>query len=177
MSQHYDGLAGVEWITMDGCNMKAFRDNQFTLVIDKGMVDSLFGGFDYVDRTLQLYSEVKRVLTDKGHFLSISHAAPLTRVPYLRQVRWAIDICKVPEGESLSLFILEKTDDEELINRPIPGAEAALPTHSANVVSHTDQRLNTSSMSKHKGGNGQLTVTASLDYIQKIVQQTAEMDG
>ena len=124
-----------------------------------------------------MYEEIFRVLDDEAIFISISHATPVTRVPYLRQVKWAIDTMKLPEGESLILYSLTKTADEVLLNRKVIGGEASLPQHQSAVVSKTDQNMNKNSTTKQPGGGGKLTVTADVDYIENLITESLEGDG
>lgn len=176
MSQRYADYHGVEFSCMDAREMNQIGDKSFSLVIDKGTMDAIFCGTDFRKESKTYFEEVYRVLEDEGVFLVVSHAAPLTRVPYLRQVHWAVDSTMLPEGETITLFACTRTDNEELLNRKIAGAEAALPQHEAKVTSHTEQSMNKNSQTRQPGGGGGLTITADADFIANLVNESEEND-
>jgi SAM-dependent methyltransferase len=157
MQKKYEHLTGVDFIAMDAREMITLADCSFTAVID--------------------YSEIFRVLRMDGIFLSVSHAIPLARVPYLRRIRWAIDMASLVEGEKLTLFVLTKTADEAMINRKITGAEAATRPEASGIVDNTEQTANKVSMVRKAGGGGQLTVTASIDKMIEMVDESGATDG
>ena len=106
--------------------------------------------------------------------MSVSHASPASRVPYLRTIRWAVETCAIPEGEHLSLFFMTKTDNESLINRKIEGAEAGTRAKSRNLKSSLEQTMNKSSTTRNKENNEQLTVSADVDVLAALV---SNMEG
>jgi ubiquinone/menaquinone biosynthesis C-methylase UbiE len=174
MSQKYAHFHGVEFICMDCREMGAFPEKNFSLIIDKGCMDSIFCGTEFRNDTEKYFRQVYRILKDEATFLSISHAAPLTRVPYLRVIRWAVDTTKLPEGESLIMYILTRTEKEELLNRKVVGGEASLPGHKSNVVSKAEQSMNKNSTTKQPGGGGGLTVTGDPDDIANLVNDNLD---
>ena len=176
MSQKYSDFHGVDFFCMDARELNAFGDKSFSLVIDKGCMDSIMCGPDFRDASKEYFEEVYRVLEDEGTFMSISHAAPLTRVPYLRQVHWAIDTTSLPEGESLTLYVLTRTDNETLLNRKVAGGEAALPQAHAKVTAKNDSAANKNSTTRQPGGGGALTVMADVSTILSMVEESEEND-
>ena len=171
MKTKYAKFNGIEFLCMDVRNMSYFRDNSFTLVIDKGCMDAVFCCTNYMEESTQMFQEVLRVLKPQGQFLSVSHASPASRVPYLRTVRWAVETCGIPEGECLNLFFVTKTDNQTLIDRKIAGAEAGTRAKSKNLKSSLEQNMNKSSTTRNKENNGQLTVSADVDVIAALVNQ------
>ena len=111
----------------------------------------------------------------------MTYATALSRVPYLRavNVKWAIDAYKVPSeiGESLTLLLLTKTENERLLNKKIPGAEAVLRPKSKQLVSSMDQKATKGSTTKKGGNTGNITVTASVDILAELVDESAEVDS
>jgi len=176
MSQRYSDFHGVDFLCMDAKELTPFSDKSFSLVIDKGTMDSIFCGTEFRNDSKKYFDEIYRVLEDEGTFLAISHAAPLTRVPYLRQTRWAVDTTNLPEGESLTMYVLTRTENEALLNRKVAGGEAALPTQRAKVTSKLDQTANKNSTTKQPGGGGGLTITADADFISSLVEESEEND-
>jgi len=177
MQKKYEHLTGVDFIAMDAREMITLASDSFTAVIDKAMIDALFCMSDFNDSVNRAYSEIFRVLRMDGVFLSVSHAIPLARVPYLRLIRWAIDMASLVEGEKLTLFVLTKTADEAMINRKITGAEAATRPPATGIVDNTEQTANKVSVVRKAGGGGQLTVTASIDKMIEMVDESGATDG
>ena len=177
MQKKYMKLTGVEFLVMDAREMITLSSNTYTAVIDKAFVDALFCMSDFNDSVQRAYSEIFRVLAPEGLFLSVSHANPLARVPYLRVIRWAIDIASLVEGEKLTLFVLTKTDDEAMLSRKITGAEASIRPPAAGIVDNDEQHMNKSSTTRKAGGGGQLTVTSSLEKMMEMVEESGAADG
>lgn len=179
MRRKYESYAGVEFFVMDVRQLHKFKDNSFTVIIDKACIDALYCGTDYLDSTNLALTEIYRVLKPDGVFFSITHAPPLSRVPYFRLIPWAIDSYKIPSeiGEGLTLFVLIKTNNEQLLSKKIAGAEAVLRPKAKKVVSSFDQNMNKSSTSRSKGNAGSITVTASANILAELVAESAEMDG
>lgn len=179
MQRKYTSLAGVEFFVMDARQLNQFSNNSFTLVFDKACIDSLFCGTDYMESTTLALKEVFRVMKPEGIFFSVSHAPPLARVPYLRQLKWAIESYKLPTeiGDGLTLFSLTKTDNEVLLQKKIDGAEAVVRARTTKVVSQLSQNMNKSSSTRSKGNAGKLTVTAAASILEEMVAESAEMDS
>ena len=174
MSQKFSHYGGVEFLVLDARDLSYFTEKTFTLIVDKGCMDALFCGTNFLTDITQFYSEIFRVLKPEGQFLSFSHAAPPSRVPYLRSVRWSIETCSVPEGEDLTMYFMTKTSNDALIDRKIAGAEAAVKPKVAGIVSSLDQTMNKKSTTRNKEGSGSLTVTASADVLADLVRECGE---
>ena len=174
MKTKYAKVGGIEFLCMDVRDMSYFRDDTFTLVIDKGCMDSVFCCTNFMEESTQMFREVQRILKPQGQFLSVSHASPASRVPYLRTIQWAVETCGIPEGEHLSLFFMTKTDNQSLIDRRIAGAEAGTRAKSKNLKSSFEQTMNKSSTTRSKENNGQLTVSADVDVLAAMV---SSMEG
>lgn len=179
MQKKYETYAGVEFFVMDARELLKFNDESFTLIIDKACLDALFCGTDYLISTRNCMSEVFRCLKYEGTLVSISHATPLCRVPYLRTIQWAIDCYKIPPhiGEGLTLFVLTKTTNQTMLDRKIAGGEATRRPKAARVVSNLDQKMNKSSTTKGGQNTGSITVTASVDALAEMVAESADVDS
>jgi len=176
MQKKYAALTGVEFVCMDVKEMLTLQDNTFTIVIDKACLDALFTTTNFIEQSTRAYSEIFRVMRKNALFFSVSHAQPLARVPYLRTIRWAIDMCKCTDGENLHLFTLTKTEDPLLLDKLLVGAEAAIRKEATGVVSNLEQTMNKSSTTRKKGGGGILTVTASLESMVSMVDESKDVD-
>ena len=171
MKTKYAMYTGIEFLCLDVRDMSYFNDNTFSLVIDKGCMDSIFCCTNFMEESTQMFKEMLRIMKPQAQFLSISHASPASRVPYLRTVRWAVETCAIPEGEHLNLFFMTKTDDQSMIDRRIAGAEAGTRAKSKNLKSSLEQTMNKSSTTRNKENNGQLTVSADVDVIAAMVSE------
>lgn len=178
MQRKYATFTGVEFFVMDTRQLLKFSDETFSLIIDKACIDSLFCGTDFMDSTTLAIAEVFRVLKYSGVFVSVSHASALSRVPYLRTVRWAVDVYKVPAdiGESLSLYVLNKTTNQAMLDRKILGGEAVVPTKSSRVLSNLEQKTK-GTTTKTGLNTGCITVTASVDILAEMVAESADVDS
>lgn len=177
MQKKYADYTGVQFHCMDAREMMTLSDNTYTLVIDKAFTDSLMCMSDFNSAAKDAFSEIFRVMQMEGIFFSVSHCLPLARVPYLRLIRWALDMAKMTEGEKLTLFVLTKTENEEMLNKKIAGAEAPTRPPAPGIVDIFNQTMNKSSTNKKAGGGGQLTVTSSLERMMEMVADTEGLDG
>jgi ubiquinone/menaquinone biosynthesis C-methylase UbiE len=178
MQKRYSSYTGVEFFVMDTKQLMKFSMDSFSLVIDKACIDSLFCGTDYMEATSLAMNEIYRVMKQDAVFLSVSHGSKLSRVPYFRTIPWAIDCFKVASdiGEHLTLYVLTKTTNQDLINKKIPGAEATFQAKSSNVVSNLDQNMNKGSTTRTGQNTGSITVTASVDALAEMVAESADVD-
>lgn len=179
MQKRYSSYTGVEFFVMDTKQLMKFSTDSFTLVLGKGCIDSLFCGTDYMDATSLAFAEIFRVMKNNAVFVCVSHGSKLSRVPYFRVIPWAIDCYKIASniGEHLTLYVLTKTDNQDLINKRIPGAEASLQAKSSHVVSNMDQTMNKGSTTRSGQNTGSITVTASVDALAEMVAESADVDS
>lgn len=177
MQDKYAHLTGVNFLCLDVREMVTLNSDAFSLVIDKACIDAIFTSTDFITSSKRAFNEIYRVLRQDGNFFCVTHATPLSRVPYLRSIEWAIDISKIVEGENLTLFCLTKTTDRAMLDKKIVGAEAAIQRRSSALVSSLDQKMNKSSTNRNKANAGALTVTASVDRMIEMVDESQEVDG
>jgi hypothetical protein len=177
MQKKYANYTGVEFLVMDVREMMTLSSGTFSLVIDKALTDSLMCMSDFNSAAKAAFSEIYRVMSMEGVFFSVSHCMPLARVPYLRLIHWGIDMARMTQGEKLTLFVLTKTEDEEILNRKVVGAEAPTRPPAPGLVDVFNQTMNKSSTTKKAGGGGQLTVTSSLERMMEMVAETEGVDG
>jgi SAM-dependent methyltransferase len=179
MQKFHANKTGVEFIVMDLREMTRFTENTFTLVIDKGCLDALFCGADFKESSRRAIIEIHRVLVrDTGLFVSFSHAPFLARVPYLRVADFGIEATPVVGGgESLSMFSCLKTTIKELLDHKVVGGEASQHIKKSAVVSNFDQKMNKTSTTRNAGNTGFMTVTASVDILAGLVEESEDMDS
>jgi ubiquinone/menaquinone biosynthesis C-methylase UbiE len=122
MLEKYSGpraLEGVDWQEMDCCDMIAFSDSKFNVVMDKGTLDTIACGDGYAARTDKYLREVLRVLKPGGVFVCVSHGEPARRMPWLTgqkvqdEYGWEITKKHVKK-ESVQQMLVRKGDEEEV---------------------------------------------------------------
>lgn len=154
MQTKYESYSGVEFMCLDVRRMSVFPDKLFSVVIDKACLDALFCEIDYKSSVNQALLEIHRVMKDDGIFTCISHSSPMSRVPYLRHINWAIRILSLQEGcgdSGLSFFAITRTENHLLIEAKIKGAEfASQAAKSSNIVFSLNQDINKVSTMKVK---------------------------
>ncbi len=177
MQKKYVHLTGVEFVVMDVREMSRFPDGVFTLVIDKGCLDALFCATDFKDSCARAMREMYRVTRMNGLAVSFSHAPLLARVPYFRVVDWAIEGSPaVGGGENICMISLTKTTSQVMIDRKVVGAEAGVPIKKSHLVQHTDQKMNKTSTTRNAANTGSMTVTASVDMLSEMVEESEQID-
>jgi EEF1A lysine methyltransferase 4 len=181
MQRKHEAFPGVEFFVMDVKQLYKFSNDTFTIVFDKGCIDSLFCGTDYFEASRLAFQEIYRVLKPNGQFLLITHAPPVARVPYLRFIHWALELYKVPNniGENLSLFLITKTDNEELIAKKIIGGEVPLIQRTSMIATGEEGQPKKTGGGTNKSGKntGMITVTGSIDFLAELVAESAVNDG
>jgi ubiquinone/menaquinone biosynthesis C-methylase UbiE len=133
MQVKYEDYAGVEFLVMDARELRYFDNEKFSIIIDKGCLDSIFCSTNFIDSTLQVCKEVYRVLKKDCPFMCVSYGTPMSRVPYFRRIPWSVDICPIPGGEGIVMFSMIKTTDEKLLNKKVAGGEAAVQQASSHI--------------------------------------------
>ncbi len=172
MQREYASYTGVEFFVMDVRELIKFPENYFSLVFDKGCIDTLFCCTDFISSTKRAFSEIYRVMRQESTFVLVSHASPRTRVPFLRYSSWAIECYKIDEeiGESLTMYTLMKTTNVLLLNKRIKDGD--LPEKSVNANIST---MENKTSSKSRGGS--LSVTSNTDALDEMLAESAERDG
>ena len=177
MQKFHSVRTGVEFVVMDVREMTRYPDQSFNLVIDKGCLDALFCGADFKESSSRALREIHRVMVPNSLFMCFSHAPYLARVPYLRVADFSIEASPVVGGgEHISMYSLLKTTTRELLDRKVPGGEASIPMKKSAFVSTFDQKMNKTSTAKTSGNTGVMTVTASVDMLAGMVEESEEMD-
>lgn len=111
-------LPGVEWQCMDACDMAAFSDERFHVVLDKGTLDTIVCGEDFVRRADAYLRGVERILKPGGHFVAICHGEPRVRLPYLEgqktqhEYGWRVTKKHVKK-ESVMQAVARRGEEEE----------------------------------------------------------------
>lgn len=64
---------GIQYLCMNASNLYDFKEGQFDYVIEKGMIDAVLTQSQSSDMVEQILSEVYRVLTVQGVFISFQY--------------------------------------------------------------------------------------------------------
>jgi|TARA_B110000208_G_C11686189_1_gene400609 SAM-dependent methyltransferase len=97
MQKEYADHEGLQFSVLDVSNLGSFGDNYFDFVFDKGCLDAVMCSNSSVQAVHGGYTEISRVLADQGYYLSVSHAEPSCRNPYLKKddFKWVVSSTKV----------------------------------------------------------------------------------
>ncbi len=91
--------------------MDLLDSDSFTLVLDKGTLDSIACSDQYSKRAKQMVDNLYRILAPGGCYLCVSHARPETRMLYLRDAnyKWQVEVQKI-QKKTTSVDVLERLD-------------------------------------------------------------------
>ena len=129
MQKEYASHEGLQFSVLDVANLGSFGDNYFDLIFDKGCLDAVMCTNSSVQAVHGGYSELSRVLADQGYYLSMSHAEPSCRNPYIKkdEFKWVVSSTKASNDsgdQSFYIFSCRKDLDKF---RPPPPPMALLP--------------------------------------------------
>ena len=96
MQKEYASHEGLQFSVLDVANLGSFGDNYFDFIYDKGCLDAVMCTNSSVQAVYGGYVEISRVLADHGYYLSVSHAEPSCRNPYLKkdEFKWVVSSAK-----------------------------------------------------------------------------------
>ena len=88
----------MSFLVMDALDMKDFQTGTFNTVIDKGTLDSILCGDNFVPNVQKMISEVFRILAPGGHYICITYGDPEHRKKYLETQQWGnLSVDKIPK--------------------------------------------------------------------------------
>ena len=114
-------------IKMDVFDMKDFKDEEFNLVFDKALLDSVLCGENALDSIKIMIKEIYRVLVDEGYYIIVSNSDESTRKELFDEKMWEYKYCEIGKPSKIIVFdekvkdpknyhyiyILKKKIDEE----------------------------------------------------------------
>jgi len=177
MTEKYAGYDGVTFSVMDVRELNGVPSSKYTVVIDKACIDAVFCSTNFLADSKQAFTEIYRVLGNGGIFISFSHAPANCRVPFLRAAKWGIDVSPSSHGEGIFMYLLTRTDDQALLNKKVEGAESVVQVAVSHAVTSLDQPLVKSSQTRNKQNAGFVTVTASVDVLTDMVNESEDVDS
>ena len=177
MQEQYKDYNGVSFSIMDVRELSGIANGSISVVIDKGCIDAVFCSTNFLNDARQAFKEIYRVLQNNGVFVSFSHAPGNCRVPFLKVADWSIDVCTCPFGEGINMYTLTRTADPSLLGKRADGAETGVPDNPSHAVTSLDQPVPHSSTTRHAGSAGFVTVTASVDVLASMVNESEDVDS
>ena len=79
IEKNKDARPEMTWQVMDITDMSALKTDSFDLVFDKGTIDTLLCGDDFLTKVAQMLKETQRVLVTGGHYFVVSYGKPESR--------------------------------------------------------------------------------------------------
>ncbi|XP_076837746.1 EEF1A lysine methyltransferase 4 isoform X1 [Brachyhypopomus gauderio] len=121
MAQRHPHHPGLSWLCMDVRRL-AFPDGVFDVVVEKGTLDAMLveetdpWNISYSGRkeVHQVLSEVSRVLTPGGRFISVTFAQPHFRKRLYARTEYGWSVKHYHYGDSFHYFLYVLTKGEEL---------------------------------------------------------------
>ena len=92
--------------------MDLLDSESFTVIIDKGTLDSVACSDQYSKKAKQMIDNLHRILAPGGCYICFSYARPETRMLYLRDpnYKWQVEVQKIQKKASID--VLERLDQE-----------------------------------------------------------------
>lgn len=93
--------------------MDLLDSESFTVIIDKGTLDSVACSDQYSKKAKQMIDNLHRILAPGGCYICVSYARPETRMLYLRDpnYKWQVEVQKIQKKASID--VLERLDQEQ----------------------------------------------------------------
>merc|ERR1712070_291943 len=79
----------LQWVVMDVCDMKQFKDESFDFVIDKGTLDTLLCSCSSEAAALKANTHIHRVLTAGGTYVNLSYGEPSERTKHFSRPEYS----------------------------------------------------------------------------------------
>ena len=129
MQQEYATHEGLQFSVLNVNNLGSFGDNYFDFIFDKGCLDAVMCSNTSVQAVHGGYTEISRVLADNGYYLSVSHAEPSCRNPYLKKndFKWIVSSTKVTNDHGDQGFFIYSCRKDLDKFRPPPPPMLLLP--------------------------------------------------
>ena len=100
-------------------------EEQFTHVIDKGLMDCFFSSFDSLKNVKLYLSEVDRILRSEGFFIYLTYAEPSRRLEHLTQHGWTVKTFQLYRTcvKEEMIYFEERLFEKEENAEPMPTTE------------------------------------------------------
>ena len=95
---------------MDVLDMKEFQDEEFNVVFDKALLDSVLCGENALDTVKNMMKEIYRVLVDEGYYIIVSNSDESTRKELFDENLWEYNYCEI--GKPTKIIVIEEKDKD-----------------------------------------------------------------
>ena len=111
LEEHFEEQQVVsKCIKMDVLDMKAFQDDEFNLVFDKALLDSILCGENALDIVKTMIKEIYRVLQDEGYYIIVSNSDESYRKELFDEKLWEYKYCEI--GKPTKIVVLDEKDKD-----------------------------------------------------------------
>ena len=95
---------------MDVLDMKEFQDEEFNVVFDKALLDSVLCGENALDTVKNMMKEIYRVLVDEGFYIIVSNSDESTRKELFDENLWEYNFCEI--GKPTKIIVIDEKDKD-----------------------------------------------------------------
>ena len=97
-------------IKMNVLDMKEFNDEEFNLVFDKALLDSILCGENGLDTVKIMLKEIYRVLCEEGYYIIVSNSDESTRKELFDLELWEYKHAEI--GKPSKLIVIDEKDKD-----------------------------------------------------------------
>ena len=111
LEEHFEEQQIVsKCIKMDVLDMKEFKDEEFNIVFDKALLDSVLCGENALDTVKIMIKEIYRVLADEGYYIIVSNSDESTRKELFDEKLWEYSFCQI--GKPTKIIVIDEKDKD-----------------------------------------------------------------
>ena len=111
LEEHFEEQQIVsKCIKMDVLDMKEFQDEEFNVVFDKALLDSVLCGENALDTVKNMMKEIYRVLVDEGYYIIVSNSDESTRKELFDENLWEYKFCEI--GKPTKIIVIDEKDKD-----------------------------------------------------------------
>jgi len=98
-------------IKMDVLDMKDFQEEEFNIVFDKALLDSILCGENALDTVKIMLKEIYRVLIDEGYYIIVSNSDESTRKNLFDEKMWEYSFFfEIPK--TTKMIVIDEKDND-----------------------------------------------------------------
>ena len=97
-------------IKMDVLDMKDFQEEEFNIVFDKALLDSILCGENALDTVKIMLKEIYRVLIDEGYYIIVSNSDESTRKKLFDEKMWEYSFFEIPK--TTKMIVIDEKDND-----------------------------------------------------------------
>jgi ubiquinone/menaquinone biosynthesis C-methylase UbiE len=111
LEEHFEEQQIVsKCVKMDVLDMKEFQDEEFNVVFDKALLDSVLCGENALDTVKNMMKEIYRVLVDEGYYIIVSNSDESTRKELFDENLWEYNFCEI--GKPTKIIVIDEKDKD-----------------------------------------------------------------